>query len=487
MVANRCAVIFRRVGLAAGMLLTPLGAVWGEGSGEDGRLVKYKLVHEEVGGGSDSAVSPDGRFVAFSTRRSGNMDVWTVEVETGKLRQITTNPAVDNEARWRPDGQYLCFVTQRHGSQDIYIINLETLEETPIATQPYNEDYPSYSQDGTEICFTGGPRGYREVQIYNFATGEIRTITRGFGYVGSTNFSPDGKWIVFHAYYDNSYLSGRSDVFVVPSHGGEPINLTQSPDIWDYKPNWSWDGEWITFSSKRGTPNFNIWVMRKDGSDLHALTNVVGPDLRWSNWLKDGRVGWHQINPQTGKLRAVSVASGKVEDLFESDFNVNDVALSPDGRKVLFETDAKVYVMEAKAGAEAKEIAQGLSPRWAGKDSVAYLSRRGTQVSVVNVESGETRSVEVKPAQWPAAQSTGWSPDGKTLALVTANEAGQALVLVDKNGATRTLVENADAKSAPVWTRDGKQLLFAENHLPSVGYYVSLEPVVKNNAVQAGR
>jgi TolB protein len=449
---------------------------------------KHKLILEEPNGGTDSAVSPDGEWLAFSTRRSGNLDVWIANIQTGATKQVTFHAATDNEARWSPDGKQLCFVTQRSGSQDIYVVDLETGRETPIATEPFNEDYPSFSQDGSEIVFTGGPRGFREVQVYSFATGKIRTVTRGFGYVGSANFSPDAAHIVFHAYHDNTYNSGKSDVYVVPAAGGKVTNITNEGTVWNYKPCWSWDGNWITYSSKRATPNFNLWVIRPDGSQRYPLTNVLGPDLRWSNWTKDGRLGWHQINPQTGRIRAVEVASGSVTDLHTSDFHMRDLSASPDGRHLLYETDFQIHLLQAKPGAEPREIASGVAPRWSGDGrSISFLVERRSKIATVPVRGGEPRVIDVKPAAWPEASTNGWSPDGNTLAVVTADGDRNLLVLVAADGSTRTLVDNTELKSSPVWSPDGKYVFFAENHPATVSYFVSTEPATPGDRRAAAR
>jgi hypothetical protein len=127
-------------------------------------------------------------------------------------------------------------------------------------------------------------------------------------------------------------------VYVVPATGGEVRNITDEGTVWNYKPCWSWDGHWITYSSKRLTRNFNLWVIRPDGSDRRAITNVAGPDLRWSNWTRDGRLGWHQINPQTGRVRVIEVATGAVTDLHTSDFHMRDLAPSPDGPAAIRES-----------------------------------------------------------------------------------------------------------------------------------------------------
>jgi TolB protein len=456
--------------------------------------IPHQQVLTEIGGGSDSSVSPDGKFIAFSSRRNGNLDVYTVEIATGNVRQITTNPHTDNEPRWHPDSTHLIFVTMRDGSQDIYTVDLETLKETPIATKDFNEDYPSFSKDGSMACFTGGPRGFREVQIHVFATGKTRTLTRGYGYVGSTNFSPDGKNIVFHAYYDNSYASGKADVFIVPVKGGKPKNVTKNRDIWDYKPNWSFDGNWITLSRKDTTPNFNIYVMRPDGSDVDQVTWVDGPvpmrggkismsnqnvlDQRWSNWTRDGRVAWHQINAQSGQLNAVNEA-GETVVLFKSEFAVNDVALSPDQSKLLFESDAFIYVMDAKPGAEPEKVASGLKPRWSrdGK-SIGYVAGWPRRPNRYSLATGKSVTFDQDVgASWPPVSNDPWSPDGTKMATVQLNEDGSRLVVVSQNGDEKVLVDAAASKTAPVWSADGKWLIYGENVPPSVTYCLSKAPL----------
>ena len=468
------------------------------GADDDGRKgeerVEYRLVYEEIGGGADSAVSPDGKFFSFSSRRSGNLDVWTVEIETGKLRQITSNPASDNEARWHPDGTRLVFVSLRNGSQDVYTIDLETGEEKIIADEPNNEDYPTFSKDGAEIVFTGGPRGYREVKVYNFATGKIRTLTRRYGFVGATNFSHDGKWIVFHAYYDNSYSSGRSDVYIVSSQGGEVKNITSAPDVWDYKPNWSHNGEWIAISSKRATPNFNIFIMHPDGSELRAITNEIGPvpmrggrvsmsnangaDLRWANWTKDGRLGWHRINPQKGQLRSVEVSTGKITEIVASEYPINDLSLSPDGSSLLYENEARVYVLDARAGAEPRALGSGLQPRWSKNgESILVRRNRPARIELIPAGGGEATVISETVADWPPPRVDSWSPDGKSLALITDHDAGPELTVVSPGGSKQTLTRDGAPKSSPAWSADGTTIFYTENHAASVGYYLTVHPV----------
>ena len=91
-------------------------------------LVDYQKVHEELDGGADSGVSPDGQWLSYSHSRSGNREVYAVHTESGVIRKLTNTPGVDWEARWHPDGTHIVFTANREGQNGVFIRNLETCE-----------------------------------------------------------------------------------------------------------------------------------------------------------------------------------------------------------------------------------------------------------------------------------------------------------------------------------------------------------------------
>lgn len=463
-------------------------------------LVQFRKVHEEVNGSADSAISPDGKWFAFASRRSGNLDVWTVSTKTGELRRVTDHPAPDYEARWHPNSTKIAFVSERNGNQDVFVYDLKTGVETAIATEKFNEDYPSFSKDGKEIVFTGGLFGSKEVRVYNYATGKVRQVTDGFGYVGSTSFSPDGRHIVFHSYFDGSH-SHTSDVYVVPSHGGKVTNITNTPDDWDYKANWSRNSEWISFSSKIAghdraertvggrAPYFNLFVMKSDGSSLRQITDVKGIDLRWANWTSDGRLGWHGVSAQQGRIRAFEAATGKAEDLVVSEDYISD--MSPFGDKILYETNGRVYVLGRGIGGQPLQLTRGLRPRWSkdgktvsfvrfsdGKGGIGTIAATGGEP--IAMAWVEPLSVAENPEPWMESQFTqALSPDGKTRAAIVSKDGRPELALISEDGSQRFLTSDGRAKSAPVWSSDGRHVLYSENSPRMVGYYLTTEKVIR--------
>lgn len=134
-------------------------------------------------------------------------------------------------------------------------------------------DQPAWSPDGTRIAFTADLDGNAEIYVIAVDGGNLQRVTWHAARDEYPAWSPDGEQIAF-----GSQRSGNYDIFVAPSDGdGAAQQLTFSPAV-DFRPSWSPDGHWIAFSSTRAdslavrTYNYDIYLMRRDGSDIHRLT-----------------------------------------------------------------------------------------------------------------------------------------------------------------------------------------------------------------------
>src|SRR4051812_9473104 len=97
---------FRMGGVLAALLVVALATGMSCPSSSQGPF-KLTLVAMDDQGGSDAAISPDGRRIVASSRRSGNWDLWIFDRETNQWSQVTQDPADDIEGQWSPDGQEL--------------------------------------------------------------------------------------------------------------------------------------------------------------------------------------------------------------------------------------------------------------------------------------------------------------------------------------------------------------------------------------------
>src|SRR6185436_15770596 len=103
---------------------------------------------------SDPQVSPDGKLVAFISDRSGNRDIWTVAIEGGEPKRITTGSVDENTPRWSPDGATLVFVAQRPGLQSLVAVAASGGEPRQLLNWTSgNQFQPEWSRDGKSIAF----------------------------------------------------------------------------------------------------------------------------------------------------------------------------------------------------------------------------------------------------------------------------------------------------------------------------------------------
>ncbi|HMB84400.1 MAG TPA: hypothetical protein VKI40_10175, partial [Terriglobales bacterium] len=120
--------------------------------------------------------------------------------------------------------------------------------------------------------------------------------------VGGSTWSPDGKTVAFV-----SNLSGRNNLWLVPSEGGWPMQLTVS-DQRQTSPTWSPDGKWIAYMSDYGgDEQWDIFLVSPKTGQVVNLTNTREIAEESPSWSHDGRYLAYMVKPKTSSVFEIDV------------------------------------------------------------------------------------------------------------------------------------------------------------------------------------
>ncbi len=151
--------------------------------------------------------SPDGDWLAFSSNRSGNYEIWKLKLSSGDLKKLTNiGSGFRGKPRWSPDGSKMAFESNEGGNNRIYVMGTSGDELTPIT--PADVDYinPSWSLDGNFIYTASNEStdwniykipvsGGQPTQVTDFGAYHLLEVPGSKAAI-VTNINEDGIWML---------------------------------------------------------------------------------------------------------------------------------------------------------------------------------------------------------------------------------------------------------------------------------------------------
>jgi Tol biopolymer transport system component len=192
----------------------------------------------------EPAWSPDGSRIAFSSKRRGSLDIYTMRADGTGTRRLTTSREDETHPSWSPDGERIVF---RRGtsSGDLYVMDADGSEPRPLVVAPPHDGQPTWSPDGRWIAFTRTVPGasIREVWLMRPDGTGIRQLTSLEAVSEAPSWSPDSTRIAFAT----DVLNRQYDIYSVRVDGTAQRRLTVTESD-SFEPAWSPDGATIAFA-----------------------------------------------------------------------------------------------------------------------------------------------------------------------------------------------------------------------------------------------
>ncbi len=347
------------------------------------------------------SLSPDGSRIAYSHQG----DVWVASIEDGRARRLTAHPAYDTRPMWSPDGERIAFLSTRNGGYDVFMIDAGGGVAQRMTWHSSAEMLDGWLDNDHLLVGVTRDRWYsrygrsRGVWTVGMSAGTPQLL--GDFPANRTVPSPDGSMLCYQRGSGDmrrrAYRGSASDaLWVYQVDSGEHRMLTEF-DGSDLNPMWGGDGSSIFFLSDRPCSG------NEDGRDLGLWRVPAGGG--------DPAPVFHP--GARGTLRYAS--------------------MSADGRRVVAEFSTGLLLIDTASGS-ARELAV-----YGGRDSGIPDS------ATVTVDSG--------------ASDLAISPDGESIAFEAR---GDVYVMRKHEKIDRAVrVSSHPAPDYnPVWTDDGKALLF---------------------------
>ena len=233
------------------------------------------LAKQITSGSSDGqdwiSVTPDGRIV-YSSRASGNYDLWITDADGSSQKQLTAHAGNNDHPAVTRDGRYVVFISDRAGGPNLWRISIDG--SNPKELTQGEAWYPDCSSDSQWVVYTSRPEGHLwKVPIDG---GEPVRVTDY--YVPGAAVSPDGKWIASLWHVDPSKIA------IIPFEGGQPIKLLDTG--WN-RVHWTPDGRALAYVDRRDPSNISSQPV--DGNPSRKLTDFKSDRIFSFAWSRDGK------------------------------------------------------------------------------------------------------------------------------------------------------------------------------------------------------
>ncbi len=399
-------------------------------------------------------ISPDGKTIVFDMLG----DLYLLPIEGGNAKRITEGLAFDSNPKFSPDGEDLLFVSDRTGGPNVWIINLATKDSTQVTKgDTYNIQAAEWTPDGNYIISSRGNRNVKlNMHHRDGGKGTILIKTPANLKTVEPAFGKDERYIWYSKRTGSWQYNAKFPQYQLAKYDRETGKSKTMTSRYGsaFSPTLSSNGKWLVYGTrwndKTGLISRNLengeekWLAYPIQKDDQESQATLGV-LPAMTFTPDSQ---NVLASYGGKINSIPINGGKAKNI---PFTVNEnIDLGP---RLKFN-----YPIEDKEFVTANHIRNPkLSPN--GRKVVYSAFHR---IYIKELPNGEPQRLtnfdftEEMPI---------WSHDGKEIVFVTWNhQEGGAIYKVNVEGKKKIikLTDQDGIYSSPTFNNDGDKIVFVK-------------------------
>jgi Tol biopolymer transport system component/DNA-binding winged helix-turn-helix (wHTH) protein len=232
-------------------------------------------------GGQFLALTPAGK-IAYSSSVGGHPDLWLMEQDGSRKKQLTDDPVEEECPVLTADGRYIYFGSKRAGVPHIWRVEIDGTNLTQI-TSGAGELSPTLTPDGRWLIYSNVAENFSLWKVAIAGGAPIQLTDKA---ALNPALSPDGKWV---ACYLKNIPDAPLQLTILSLNGDGPAKVLDAPPLANYPPlKWTPDGRAITYVKTLASVS-NIWGQAPEGGPAKQLTNFTADQIFRFAWAPDGK------------------------------------------------------------------------------------------------------------------------------------------------------------------------------------------------------
>ncbi|MEP6754377.1 MAG: hypothetical protein ABJA67_02665, partial [Chthonomonadales bacterium] len=236
------------------------------------------------------ALSPDGKMLCFEYLG----DLWVSPAFGGAATRLTVHPAYDAYPRWSPDANWIAYSSNREGNFDIFLIPSKGGSPRQVTFHSADDIVLDWSPDGTSLLFQSARDArYQDLYVLSLKNGRERRLTHDKTSSRYGVFTPDAKSVLYvrgrQEWWRPKYEgSANTDIYSIPVTGGTTTRLTSTNGYESFPMAASMaSGGYATYYLAHMGNATNVFRMRTSKPD--QITQFTGDDIKNPTISRDGK------------------------------------------------------------------------------------------------------------------------------------------------------------------------------------------------------